>query len=103
MNKELDAILKCLEKNGDQPGDIDKARELSTAYVKAHPDEFEDFNAWGTDEAAREQAVKAVEVFRAAGMREAWARAEAWHFHSWEPMNIGGVAQPAVRNVLEGA
>lgn len=79
--------------------DIDKARELSTAYVKDHPDEFDDFRAWGTDEDARVRTVQAVEVFRSAGMRQQWARAEAWHFATWEPMNIGGTAQPVLRNI----
>jgi hypothetical protein len=102
MNQELEAILQALEENGDDPGDIDRARELSTAYVKAHPDEFTGYAAWGTSQAAIELTVKAVEVFRAAGQREDWARAEAWHFHTWEPQNIGGTVQPAVRNVIQG-
>lgn len=93
----LEEILAALELNGDLPGDIDRARELSTAYVKANPQEFEDFRAWGTDESARKQTVQAVEVFRAAGMRAQWARAEAWHFATWEPLNIGGEVQPTIR------
>lgn len=96
----LAGILEALEQNGDQPGDIDRARALSTAYVKAHPDEFEDFRAWGTGQDAIEKTVQAVEVFRAAGMRDQWARAEAWHFHTWEPQNIGGNVAPTVRNII---
>src|ERR1700756_3750074 len=84
MNQELEAILAALEENGELPGDIDRARELSTAYVKAHPDEFTGYTAWGTGQAAIELTVKAVETFRATGDRENWARAEAWHFHTWE-------------------
>jgi hypothetical protein len=102
MNQELEAILQALEENGELPGDIDRARELSTAYVKAHPDEFVGYTAWGLGESARELTVRAVETFRAAGQREDWARAEAWHFHTWDPMNIGAVIQPTVRNVLQG-
>jgi hypothetical protein len=107
MNKDLEAILVALEKNGDQPGDIDKARQLSTKYVQAHPDEFAGFQSWGTGQAAIELCVKAVETFRAAYRtsskdedRENWARAEAWHFHTWEPQNIGGVVAPTIRNIL---
>lgn len=102
MNQELEAILQALEENGDEPGDIDRARELSTAYVQAHPEEFTGYKAWGTSQSAIELTVRACETFRAAGQREDWARAEAWHFFSWEPQNIGGVVQPAVRNILQG-
>lgn len=102
MNQELEAILQALEANGDQPGDIERARRLSTAYVKAHPDEFTGYSAWGTGDAALKLTVNAVETFRAAGQREDWARAEAWHFFTWEPQNIGGVVQPAVRNIIQG-
>ena len=77
--------------------DIDRAREIATEYVQAHPDEFEDFREWGTDQDALEQTVQAVEVFRTAGLRKQWARAEAWHLATWEPQNIGGTAQPVLR------
>lgn len=99
-NKELEAILTALEENGDQPGNIDRARELSTKYVQAHPDEFVGYKAWGTNQTAMEMTVHAVETFREAGQREDWARAEAWHFHTWEPQNIGGVVQPTIRNII---
>jgi hypothetical protein len=100
MNEQLEAILTALEQNGeDKPGDIDEARRISTEYVKANPEEFNDFRAWGFDESARVKTVEAVDVFRAANMREQWARAEAWHFATWEPMNIGGSVQPVVRNI----
>lgn len=102
MSQQLEAILAALEANGDEPGDIDKARDLSTKYVKAHPDEFVGYTAWGTGDTAIKLTVNAVETFRAAGDRENWARAEAWHFHTWEPQNIGGMVQPQVRNVIQG-
>jgi hypothetical protein len=101
-NQELDAILAALEANGDAPGEIDKARDLSAKYVQAHPDEFADFAAWGTGQDALEQTVRACETFRTSGMREMWARAEAWHFYTWEPQQIGGNVQPTVRNLFQG-
>lgn len=109
MNKELEAILLAMEENDDQPGNIDKARKLSTAYVKAHPDEFVGYAAWGYGDTGIKMTVQAVEVFREAYRvsgnpddREQMARAEAWHFHTFDPQNIGGTIQPAVRNVLQG-
>jgi hypothetical protein len=106
MNKELQAILAALayvvDKDNNMQADlekqdIEKARELSTAYVKAHREEFKDFEAFGNDQAGIQATVNAAEVFRAAGMKEQWARAEAWHFHTWEPQNVGGTAQPQLR------
>lgn len=97
---ELEAILAALEENGDQPGNIDKARELSTAYVKTHPEEFAGYKAWGLSQSAVELTVQACERFRGAGQRDDWARAEAWHFHTWEPQQIGGAVQPTVRNPI---
>lgn len=107
VNEELQAILDALSYVVDEDGnveatdaqDIDKARELSTAYVQAHPDEFHEFEAFGHDDAGLSQTVKAVETFRAAGMNAMWARAEAWHFHTWEPQNVGGSSQPRLRIV----
>lgn len=111
-NADLEAILDALalQRVDHEDGghslvaadhqDVDKARQLSVDYVKANPDEFADFRAWGTDKDALEKTVQAVEVFRAAGMRSQWARAEAWHFATWEPQNIGGVAQPVLRNIV---
>jgi len=99
VNDELQAILAALEENGDEPGDIDRARELSTQYVQAHPDEFADFKAWGSGPDALEKTVQAVDVLRAAGLRDQWARAEAWHFHTWEPQDIGGATQPRLRQL----
>jgi hypothetical protein len=107
VNKELQAILDALSYVVDENGnveatdkqDIDKARELSTAYVQAHPDEFKEFEAFGDDDEGIQKTVSAVETFRAAGMLAMWARAEAWHFHTWEPQNIGGANRPQLRIV----
>lgn len=96
---KLEKILVALERNGDAPGDIDRARELSTQYVKDNPDEFADYAAFGLDAEGLVCTVRAVELFRAAGMRQQWARAEAWHFANWEPQNIGGATQPVLRNL----
>jgi hypothetical protein len=97
VSEDLQAILDALAENGEEPGDIDRARELSTAYVQAHPDEFADFRSWGTGRDALEKTVAAVDAFRAAGLNDSWARAEAWHFFTWEPQNIGGSNQPQLR------
>lgn len=73
-------------------GDHEKARQLADEYVAAHADEFKDF-----EKMSIEDVVRACETFRAAGMRDMWARAEAWHFHRFEPQNIGGAVQPQIR------
>ena len=99
IDNPLEDLLACLEANGDLPGDIDQARAIGTQYVRDHPDEFADFAAWGTGQEALAQTVQACEVFRTAGMRAQWARAEAWHFATWEPQNIGGTAHPVLRNL----
>lgn len=118
MDKDLFAILDALAYNVDEDNnveadperqDVDKARKLATAYVKAHPDDFRDYQAFGPDKEGLKATVNAVETFRTIyhqtgmeSMRNEWARAEAWHFHSWEPQEIGGEVQVQVRNLLQG-
>lgn len=103
MNAELAAIKDAVDKSTGDGRDLAKAQQLAKSYVEAHPEEFTDYQAWGNDDAAREKTVQAVDVFRAAGMDEAQWRAEAWHLFSWEPPNIGGTFQPAIRNILPAA
>lgn len=87
MNKELEAVKDAMDAM-----DFDKARKLADAYVKAHPDEFNDFK-----ELSLESVVQAVDVFRAAGMADNQYRAEAWHLHKWDPQQIGANAAPSIR------
>lgn len=91
MNQELEAIKAVVDPGEGQ--DLDKARELSDAYVAAHPEEFADF-----EDMTIEAVVQAVDVFRAAQMPDAQYRAEAWHLHKWLPQNIGGEVQPQLRS-----
>lgn len=87
MIKDLEAIKTAMDAL-----DFDKARTLSDAYVKTHPDEFNDYS-----DLSIEDVVKAVDVFRAAGMLDNQYRAEAWHLHKWEPQTIGAAAGPVLR------
>lgn len=97
MNPELTALKEAMDGL-----DFVTARELATAYVAAHPDEFAEYSAMAesaeTEQAAIQSVVHAVEVFRAAGLLESQYRAEAWHLHTWDPQDIGGAVRPRRRN-----
>ena len=92
MNKELAAIRDAQDKATGDGRDLDKAVALSDAYIAAHPDQFTDYH-----DMTLQDAVKAVDVFRAAGMDEAEWRLQAWIFHRFEFQNIGGTTAPTVR------
>lgn len=101
MNTELAAIKQAID---DQ--DFATARDLSTNYVTAHPDEFASYVAVveiASDErAAKREVVKRISVFRSMGMEEDQYRAEAFQLHRWEPEIIGGASFPIIRNDLVG-
>lgn len=75
-------------------GESDKVRSLADAYVAEHPDEFKELSSMTV-----EQLVQAVDVFRAAGLKESLQRVETWLWHHFEPQNIGGPAAVTVRQV----
>lgn len=93
MNKELEAIKDAWDLDtGD--GRDEAARTLADKYVKAHAADFA-----ALQEMSLEQCVKAVDVFRDAGMDEDQWRVETWLLHRYAPQNIGGTAEPQIRMV----
>ena len=82
--------------------DFATARDLSTLYVNAHPEEFSDWVdkvASSVDESeAIAKVVAAVEHLRDAGLLEHSLRGEAFHFHRWHPQQINGSSGPVLRN-----
>jgi hypothetical protein len=94
MNKELQAIQDAWDKEVGGGRDETKARTLADKYVKAHPDEFASFADMDVH-----QCVKAVDVFREAGMEEDKRRVDTWILHRFDPQQIGGPAEATVRIV----
>lgn len=95
MNSELQAIKDAWDTetgNGRDPN----ARTLADQYVKNHPDQFEDYK-----ELTLPECVKALEVFRDAGMESEQWKVETWLLHRYEPQNIGGTYQAQVRLTQE--
>src|SRR5665213_429097 len=96
MNQELQALKAAMDAM-----DFDTARELATAYVNAHPDEFTEYAALTesaeSDQKAIEAVVADVEHYRSQGRLESQYRAEAWHLHTWEPQQIGVTVGPQRR------
>lgn len=80
-----------------------KATELADSYVTTHLGEFADLIDKVTSSAneaeARDKIVQTVESLRdVAKMPELAAHAEAFLFHRWHPIDVGGTFQPTVRN-----
>jgi hypothetical protein len=76
-------------------GDAEAVRALADEYVAANAAAFADLA-----EKPIEALVKAVDIFRQAGMKSDQQRIECWLWHHFEPQNIGGVPQATVRNVI---
>lgn len=94
MDSDLEQIRDAWDKSTGDGRDEARARELADAYVEAHPDEFASLK-----ELSLEECVKAVDVFRAAGMETDVWRIETWLWHRYEPQVIGGQADAKVRIV----
>lgn len=108
MNSELEAIKAAHEAAADTVASTagpnlhetahDTVRNLATAYVSSHPDDFAEFA--GLDEHA---CVGLVDVFREAaakdvpGMDAKLWEVEAWLLYNFEPQNIGGSQSATVR------
>lgn len=92
MNAELEAIKDSWDKNTGDGRDEDGTRALCDAYVEAHPEQFVSLR-----EMSIEECVKALEVFRDAGMAEEQWRVEAWLLHRFQPQSIGGPIQAQIR------
>ena len=89
MKAEFTAIKELWDA---EERDFDAVRVLCDEYVDAHPDEFASFE--GLDERA---CVKALEVFRAAGLEDDEFRVQVWIWHHFEPQEIGGTYRAKVR------
>jgi hypothetical protein len=92
MNAGLEAIKDAWDKNTGNGRDEDGTRAMCDAYVEAHPDQFTTLR-----DMSLEDCVKAVGVFRAAGMAEDQWKVEVWLLHHFEPQQIGGPIQAQVR------
>ena len=90
MNAELQAIRDAMEDPATR--DRETARNLSLAYIDAHPDEFTELA-----DKTFEEVVRDVEVFRETGYDTFWWRAEAWLLKLFpSPQTIGGELQIGV-------
>lgn len=91
-DQELQAIRDTWDKDVGEGRDEAQARALADEYVSNHPEYFTELSSKSVHE-----LVRAVEVFREAGMEDEQWRVEAWLLHNYEPQQIGGVAEPQVR------
>lgn len=87
MENDLQAIKDAYEAE-----DWDEARTLSDAYVSANTDAFNDQRTMSVD-----QCVALIDTYRTLGMETNLWVMEAWLLHHFEPQDIGGTYQPAVR------
>jgi hypothetical protein len=98
MNAELEAIKDAMDKSTGDGRDHPNACTLAEAYVEAHPEQYAD-DIYENSLATRsvEDLVKAVDVFRAAGMEEQQWIIETFLLAKFEPQNIGGTSQVVLR------
>lgn len=96
MPTQLTEIPDAWDKETGEGRDEELTRSLADAYVTENPAEFAELEALSL-----EDLVKAVDVFRAAGLTDSQLRVEAWIFHSYKPQNIGGTYSAELR-VLNG-
>lgn len=89
MNEQLEDIKAAWDA---EDRDAELVRGMSDAYVEAHPEEFSSYD--GLDE---KQLVKALEVFRDAGLEEDAFKVQVWLWHYFEPQEIGGTYRAKVR------
>lgn len=92
MNAELEKIKDSWDKTTGDGRDEEGTRALCDAYVEAHPERFTQLA-----DMSLEDCVKALSVFRAAGMEESQWEVEVWLLHHFEPQTIGGQVQAQVR------
>jgi hypothetical protein len=121
MNAELEAIRDSWDKETGDGRDEDGTRAMCDAYVAAHPGQFitlrglsEFHPAEGEPERCADcgaspgathpcQCVKALSVFRQAGMEEEQWKVEVWLLHHIAPQTIGGPIVARVRLPGTGA
>lgn len=98
MNAKLEALKEAWDpgdpatKNLDPKRDLALARQIADEFVEENPELFASFR-----EMSESDCVKALDVFRAAGMEEDVWRVQAWLFYRFEPKNIGGEVTAQVR------
>jgi len=92
MREEFEAIKDAWDADTGEGRDEELVREMADAYVASSPGEFAGFE--GMDE---KQLVKALEVFRDAGLEEDEFRVQVWIWHYFEPQDIGGTYRAKVR------
>lgn len=91
-DKELQAVRDAWAKEVGDGRDDAKARELADKYVSKHPEHFASLQ-----EMSVQELVKAVDVFREAGMFDEQWRVEVWLLHHFNPQDIGGPVAATVR------
>lgn len=92
MHEQLEAIKTAWDKESGER-DEDLARELSAEFVETYPERYVDIRNKSVVELA-----KAVDIFREAGFYEKQWEIEAWLLYQYDPQDIGGSAEPRVRN-----
>lgn len=92
MKAEFAAIYDAWNPDTNGGRDENLTRSLSDQYVADHQADFD-----GYAQMSIESLVTAVDTFRAAGLEDDQARVEVWLWHHFEPQNIGGIYQPAIR------
>jgi hypothetical protein len=88
----LAEVHAAWDKTEGEGRDEELTRSLADAYVSENPDEFTELSSLSL-----EDLVKAIDVFRAAGLTDSVQRIDVWLWHHFEPQNIGGNAEPKVR------
>ena len=89
---EITNIEHAMDPDTGTGQDLETARALADAYVAANPGQFSELAT-----KTLEECVRAVDVFRSAGMTGEQWKVETWLLHHWEPQTIGGEAAPTVR------
>lgn len=92
MKAEFEVIKDAWDPETGEGRDEERVRQLADSYVGDHPDEFTSYD--GLDE---KQCVKALEVFREAGLEDDEFRVQVWIWHWFEPQEIGGTYKAKVR------
>lgn len=92
MKVEFEAIKAAWDADTGGGRDEDLVRQLSDQYVEANPSEFVSYE--GLDERA---CVRALEVFREAGLEDDEFRVQVWIWYAFEPQEIGGTYRAKVR------
>lgn len=97
MDKALEKIRDAMDKSTGDGRDELLARALADKYVAANPGLFTRFADMSIHD-----CVRAVEVFRDAGMPDEEQLVETWLLHHFESQNIGGLAEATVRITQNG-